>query len=127
MTQSHETLTPARDGFIARLGELISRNLNTSMIYGEPIEREGVTVIPVAKVKYGFGGGTGKKQAQEGHGGGGGAKVFPLGYIELSQGKTEFRRIPDPAALIGLVALGGISTLLVLRGLRALFGVSGGR
>jgi hypothetical protein len=124
MTQSEEMLFREAlhgQGFISRIGEMISKNLNTSIIYGAPIERDGVSIIPVAKVRYGFGGGTGKKQGQEGHGGGGGAQVLPLGYIEVSGGRAAFRRIGDPSTLLGLVALGGFSMFLVLRGLRRLF------
>jgi uncharacterized spore protein YtfJ len=124
MTQSEEMLpreATLATGFVARLGEIISKNLNTSIIYGNAIERDGVSIIPVAKLRYGFGGGTGRRQDQEGQGGGGGAQVLPLGYIEVSQGRAAFRRIGDPTTLIGLVALGGFSALLILRGLRRLF------
>jgi len=47
-------------------------------VYGEPIEAQGKTIIPVAKVVYGFGGGYGetgkdKKEGADKEGGGAGA------------------------------------------------------
>ena len=47
-----------------RLGSADART-----IYGDPVERNGTTVIPVAKVRFGFGGGAGRKlSAGEGDG-----------------------------------------------------------
>jgi hypothetical protein len=66
-----------------------------SAVFGEPIERDGVTVIPVARVSLGFGVGAGTRQREsqigDGGGGGGGAAAVPLGYIEIKDGTAQFK------------------------------------
>jgi uncharacterized spore protein YtfJ len=44
--------------FIERLAEKLGITANARAVYGEPVERDGLTIIPVAQVRYGFGGGT---------------------------------------------------------------------
>lgn len=46
--------------------------LTVRQVFGEPYERDGVTVIPVASVQGGAGGGDGEAPAGEGKGSGGG-------------------------------------------------------
>jgi uncharacterized spore protein YtfJ len=85
-------------------------------VYGEPISAAGRTIVPVAKVRYGFGGGSGRKAAdnQEGFGGGGGFVGKPVCVIEITEGATRFIPISStlPVALaIGLgVCLGLLSS-----------------
>jgi uncharacterized spore protein YtfJ len=71
--------------------ESLAERLQTTgvrTIFGEPISAEGRTIIPVARVAYGFGGGgglSGKQAGQsrdvkgEGAGGGGGVRAVPAG------------------------------------------------
>ena len=89
---------------------------------------EGNTIIPVAKVRYGFGGGggscetlppgkTGDAGSGEGGiasvisgmggGGGGGVSVTPVGYIEITQEETRYVSFEERQRLItaGIVAL----------------------
>src|SRR5947208_13273952 len=80
-----------------RIGQTVGQRAQASAIFGEPVAREGVTVIPVAKARFGFGGGggSGSHEGEEGSGGGGGggAAVSPIGYIELRDEGAEFKRI----------------------------------
>ena len=46
-------------GFTERLAETIGAAARASAVFGEPVEGQGVTVIPVARAKWGFGGGSG--------------------------------------------------------------------
>jgi uncharacterized spore protein YtfJ len=96
------------DRFATRLGARAS----VSAVYGEPIDRGDLTIIPVARVSLGFGVGAGRggadAQAGEGGGGGGGATAIPLGYIEIRDGTAKFRRILHPMD----VALPLVSALL---------------
>jgi uncharacterized spore protein YtfJ len=94
------------------------------------VERDGVTVIPVAKVRWGFGGGGGSGRSPQGEemgqgsGGGGGVSASPMGYIELRDGQAEFKPIKDPAVLwtVPVISIaGGLSAYLVLSGVRRLF------
>ena len=42
------------------IAELLERSLSIRHVYGEPVQQGDTTVIPVAKVAYGFGGGGGQ-------------------------------------------------------------------
>lgn len=90
--------------FVERLAHQLGITANAKYIYAEPIERDGVTVIPVAKAVYGFGGGTGKKENEQGGGGGGGAVLTPVGYIEIKDGATRFRPTRDPIVYVSVIA-----------------------
>jgi len=90
--------------FISGLADRIGSAAGAAAVFGEPVERDGVTVIPVARVSWGFGGGGGGEGEDEGHGGGGGAKAGPHGFIELEGGRAKYRPIRSPLR-IGALAL----------------------
>ncbi len=85
---------------------------NVKAVFGEPIAAQGKTVIPVAKVIYGYGGGSGTGGAGnsgprgEGGGGGGGAIAMPVGVVEISDQQTRFVPINDRKKLLGAIAMG---------------------
>jgi hypothetical protein len=106
---------------VERLASRLGVRAEAEAVFGAPVEREGVTVIPVARVRTGFGGGGGTGPAGKGEGGGGGVSASALGYIEMTEGRADFRPIFDPAAYTGLVMAAGISAWLTFRGLRSLF------
>jgi len=112
--------------FLERLANRVGINSKVSTIFGDPVERDGITVIPVARVSWGFGGGAGsgsnpgQSQVGEGSGGGGGTMVYPVGYIELKNGRATFYPIYDFGTILRLVIGGGIVTMLVLRSIRKL-------
>jgi len=113
-----------------KLAERLGKGARAAAVFGEPVEREGVTVIPVAKARWGFGGGAGidSGDAQEGAGpaasrtwgrgrrggrgtgGGGGAMVVPAGYIEIKGGATSYRPIVDAStvAIVGTIATAAV-------------------
>lgn len=107
------------DELLDRIGQTVGQKAQVSTVFGEPVERDSVTVIPVAKTRFGFGGGggTGTKQGDEGSGGGGGggAVISPVGYIELRNGGAEFKRISSPADLVTFVAAASIALLAIKR------------
>src|SRR5215831_18651697 len=104
--------------FLERLANRVGSNSKVSTVFGDPVERGGITVIPVAKVGWGFGGGAGsggsadKSQVGEGSGGGGGTVVYPVGYIELRGGKATFYPIYDFGTILRLVIGAGVVTIL---------------
>ena len=99
---------------VERLAQLLGASASAQTIYGTPVERDGVTVIPVARAVYGFGGGGGSKAAEaEGSGGGAGMALTPIGYIELTDGRSRFR--PIRGSVVPLVAVSGLVALLLLR------------
>ena len=85
---------------------------NVKAVYGEPIAAQGKTIIPVAKIIYGYGGGAGTGGAGnsiargEGGGGGGGARAVPVGVVEVSDQGTRFVSISDRRKMAGAVAMG---------------------
>jgi hypothetical protein len=85
---------------LERLAEKLGAKASVSAVFGEPVAREGITIIPVAKVGFGFGAGVGRGLRQseiaQGGGGGGGASAAPAGYIEITDGKAVFKPIRDP-------------------------------
>ena len=90
-------------------------------IFGEPVEGDGVTVIPVARARWGLGGGGGKQglaSRREGMGGGGGVIVEPAGFIEMKDGEARYRPIVDPKWMIGAAVAGGLLLLGLVRRLR---------
>lgn len=77
-------------------------------VFGEPIERAGVTIIPVAHVIGGGGGGsgglaTGDDDRQSGEAGGSGFGVLarPLGvFVIRDQGVVEWKPAVNPLPII---------------------------
>jgi len=77
------------------------KSLGVHTAYGEPIELDGVTVIPVACVQFGFGGGSDGSGDEAAGGAGGGGYSMPLGaYVRDREG---LRFQPN---LIALLAVG---------------------
>ena len=91
-------------------------------VYGTPVTAGDITVVPVAKVAYGFGGGqgTGRMRGEEGRlgegsGGGGGFVGKPVGYIEITPSQTRFVPIDDRKRLAAALALGVVVGLILCR------------
>jgi uncharacterized spore protein YtfJ len=87
-------------------------------VFGEPIERDGVVVVPVAAIRGGAGGGGGKGPEDaggEGLGGGYGFIARPAGVFVIRDDQVDWRPAIDVTAL----ALGGqlvaVVALLVAR------------
>ncbi len=106
---------------VDRLASRLGIRAQADAVFAAPVERDGVTVIPVAKVRTGFGGGGGSGPAGNGEGGGGGVMASPLGYIEMTGSRATFRPIFDPGAYAGLIVAAGISAWLTFHGLRSIF------
>src|SRR5262245_38221115 len=107
------------DELLQRIGQTVGQKATVATVFGDPVEREGVTVVPVAKARFGFGGGGGGgvRDGDEGSGGGGGggAVVSPMGYIELRGGIAQFRRISGPFDLVGVVVAASLAALTLKR------------
>lgn len=72
-------------GLLASLAERIGSRAGVSAVFGEPVEKDGRTVITVAQSMWGSGAGSGMSEEDGfGSGGGGGAVSRPVGYIELT-------------------------------------------
>jgi len=104
---------------LEQVGKAVGGRAQASAVFGEPVEREGVTVIPVAKARFGFGGGggSGSRHGDEGGGGGGGggASITPVRYIEVRGSGAEFKRITSGLDLLALAVAGSIAALTLRR------------
>jgi uncharacterized spore protein YtfJ len=93
------------------IGEQVQSSASAKNVYGEPVSVADRTVIPVARVRYGFGGGGGGPQGEAqnsgpgGGCGGGHVSALPLGVIEITPASTRFIPIPDWRKTFALVAL----------------------
>ena len=101
-----------QDSFLDRLAQRLGGTANAATIFGAPVERGDVTVIPVAKAAFGFGGGSGTQSGNEGSGGGGGVRVAPVGYIEIRPGIVVYTPIRDWAVLVPALAATGVLTIV---------------
>ena len=73
-------------------------------VYGDPYEKNGLTVIPAATVRGGGGGGLGHDEAGEsGRGGGFGLMARPSGAWIIEDGSAAWR----PAIDVNRIVLGG--------------------
>ena len=73
--------------FLNSIIERLNSSAKVQSVFGEPIAANGKTIIPVARVAYGFGGGAGEAMRE---GGGGGVVATPLGVFEITDGRTRF-------------------------------------
>lgn len=84
--------------------EKIHEMVDTNAIVGQPINTpDGVTLIPISRVNFGFGSGGGDYGKQENFGGGGGAgvKIDPVAFLIVKDGFT--RVMPVAAAPISTI------------------------
>lgn len=108
---------------LEKIGGSLGSTATVKAVFGEPIHLEGKTVVPVAKVAYGFGAGGGRKPARqdgtgepsEGGGGGGGVSAFPAGALEITSSQTRFVQYNDVRWLAGAFAAGAVFGSLLLR------------
>ncbi|MGD9958898.1 spore germination protein GerW family protein [Nocardioides sp.] len=71
-------------------------SLTARRVYGEPVERDGLTLIPAASVAGGFGGGKGADASgQEGEGGGFGMSGRPAGAYLIRDNQVSWRPAVD--------------------------------
>lgn len=91
------------------------RALNARRVYAEPLERDGVTVIPTAAVRGGGGGGGGTdaEGRTSGTGTGFGLTARPVGAFVIRQGKLGWRPAVDVnRVILGAQILAGLALIL---------------
>lgn len=105
----------ANQEMLKQLSETLGATATVESVFGEPIREPGRTVVPVARVAYGFGGGFGSGQGPrrhadqadggadwghgEGGGGGGGVRAYPAGALEITEEGTRFIPFPNVRGL----------------------------
>jgi uncharacterized spore protein YtfJ len=120
-TPSHEIPRRRTDDLLAMLADRAGGRYAASSVFGTPVERDGVTVIPVASARFGFGGGSGSDPAkgQDGEGGGAGGMVTPAGYIELKDGRSRFVPAVSPGRMLALMCGTILAALVIARPARS--------
>jgi uncharacterized spore protein YtfJ len=113
------------DRLIERLGELIGARAGVEIVFGQPARHEQTTVIPVARLRWGFGGGGGSADDPTigrgaGSGGGGGVMADPLGYLEIDSTGATFRPIRERYPSPWLIIASGVALAMVVRALARL-------
>ena len=95
-----ETISNARDA------------ITVKRVFGDPYERNGITVIPAAAVMGGGGGGEGEQdEGQSGSGGGFGLRARPVGAYVIRgdqvswQPALDLNRVILGCQLLGLAAI----------------------
>jgi uncharacterized spore protein YtfJ len=100
--------------------ERLQASASVKTIYGDPVTAEGKTIIPVARVAYGFGAGFGPGKNSEtgtlsGGGAGGGVAANPIGVIEMTKEETKFIPVGEETRLVGALLVGLFLGLLLAR------------
>jgi uncharacterized spore protein YtfJ len=92
-----------------RIGQLRDM-ISIKVVYGDPIERDGVTVIPAAIVVGGGGGGGGQGPEGSGEGIGYGLWARPIGAYVIRDGNVRWEPAIDPMVVL-MAAWIGLRTL----------------
>jgi uncharacterized spore protein YtfJ len=105
---------------LENLGERLHSSATVRQIFGEPITAEGKTIVPIARIGYGFGGGggtggTGEGGRQEGGGGGGGVGVVPVGVVEITADGVRFVPISSTRTIFAALGIGFLLGVLAAR------------
>lgn len=105
--------------FVENVATRLGQSASVKNVYGEPIVKGERTILPVARVAFGFGGGFGNKGARQpllegakegnpetGAGGGGGLRACASGVFEISDKGTRFIPANNTLQLLGAALLG---------------------
>ena len=90
----------------------LQTNATVKTVYGDAITAEGKTIIPVARVAYGFHAGIGPLhkgdggEPREGGRGGGGIHIRPVGVLEITKEETKFIPIGERRKVVGALLIG---------------------
>ena len=103
------------------VGDHLQVGASVRNVYGDPVNVGGRTVIPIARVSYGFEAGGGAGESEEdgseraGSGGGAGLSARPVGALEITEAGTRFIPLIDPARLGIALAVGCLIGLAIGR------------
>jgi uncharacterized spore protein YtfJ len=113
------------DRMLDKLGERIGMRASVRAVFGEPLERGDVTIIPVARVRWGYGGGSGTGPVRSdvtdgqtmsgGSGAGGGVMADPMGYVEVRHDRAAYVPLTSPWLNPFVIVASGISIAVVIR------------
>ena len=120
-TTAYDRSQDARvDAALSKL-DAVRDTLTVKRVFGDAYEAEGVTVIPVARVRGGGGGGTGQGIGPGDNGSGSGAGVGfgvdaqPMGVFVVKDGDVRWQPAIDPMRVAVTVALVSLAASMVVR------------
>ena len=97
MTEKKNSLSEMMETSMDKIRQMVDANT----IVGEPITTpDGVTLIPVSRLSYGFGcggGDYGKNKERSGAGCGAGVRVEPMAFLVVKGGVTRMLPVGTPA------------------------------
>ena len=97
MTEKKNSLSEMMETSMDKIRQMV----NSNTIVGEPITTpDGVTLIPISRLSYGFGcggGDYGKNGASSGAGCGAGIRVEPMAFLVVKGGVTRMLPVGTPA------------------------------
>ncbi len=97
-TTKKEDLTKLMETTMTKIREMVDSN----EIIGEPIVTpDGITVIPISRLSFGFGSGGsdyGKPNGKFSGGGAAGVKIDPVAFLIVKNGQTHMMPVAVPAA-----------------------------
>jgi uncharacterized spore protein YtfJ len=91
--------------------------ITVKRVYGDPYERDGVVVIPAAKVMGGGGGGGGEgpEPGQVGSGSGFGIEARPVGAYVIADGNVRWEPAIDVSRILAQVTFAVLALAFLLR------------
>src|SRR6476646_424431 len=89
----------------------VRERMGARQVFGEPVERDGVVVVPAAWVAGG--GGAGSDNQQNG-GGGFGLMSRPLGAYVIRGGEVEWVPATDRLRMLGWQVVAGLAALALV-------------
>jgi uncharacterized spore protein YtfJ len=110
---------PDNQSEIERIGQMVGQArdaMTVKRVYGDPIERDGTTVIPAASVAGGGGGGGGvDAEGQTGGGTGFGLRARPVGAFVIRDGDVRWEPVEDPLGKLIVAAVAVTTSLFIVR------------
>jgi uncharacterized spore protein YtfJ len=89
--------------------------MSVKRVFGEPIQSDGLAIVPVARIRGGAGGGEGP-QEKGGAGSGFGIQATPAGVFVFKNGRVQWRPAVDVNRIVlGAQLLMGVAMVMVGR------------
>lgn len=98
--------------------EELERMLNAKNVLGDPIERDGATIVPIVSFGFGFGagGGSGHSTKGTGAGTGGGGGIKPIGAIIIDAKGARVEGIKGAMTSVASVISDAASKVMAQKG-----------
>jgi uncharacterized spore protein YtfJ len=104
---------------VQQLLSKVTDNVTVGRVFGEPIQHDGILIVPVARIRGGAGGGSGRGATNEesNSGGGAGFDAKPAGVFVVRGGSVSWQ----PALDVTRIVIGGqVVTVVVALVIRSL-------